>query len=470
MPTVSVTQLGGVNTYLNPVNGEGQLIHSVNFDSYPYGAKTKRPGYVTYLGTADGSAVNSLFTWYKNDGTTFFNYRASGTKLYYSTQGTGAWTVCGNGTISAGAKVGHAVLDDTMIVGDGAGSTRHTTDGTSFTNTTLAPISNSFAQYQGRIYAAGTSSTEFYSTTNNAADWATSGTSDSSSFTVPGAGKMGATYVISDRLVLTKNSGLMHRWDGYSLVDMATDLGPTSPYSVANVEGYGFHINRLGIMGYGGAKPTLISNAIQRQFYNNAGSGIVGTVFDTAPGVVHRYDYLVSVGAVTDDFVGKTMNNCIIKYDYQKNELLNYDFANKPTALNSYKDASGNQQLIFGDSSGQCYTYGGTATSDNGSPIPCSMEYVLHIGDPTEDKNFRWFNGIFNPGCEASVQVAIGNTYTEQRKKWVDIGQAVDGLVEYRFPQGSRGKILFIRVHESSKDYPLTCYGFTVDAEIIKTP
>lgn len=468
MGNISVLNLAGVNTYLSPmVKSDGDLIRGVNVESFPYGAKTKRPGYITYLGTADGSQVNTLFNWTKNDGTTLFNYRASGTALYYSTQGTGAWTLCGNGTITANSHIGHAVLDNTLIICDGAGSTRHTTNGTAFTDTTLAPVAVDLAEYQGRIYAAGTSSTLFYSTTNDATNWALSGTSDSSSFTIPGAGKLSRVFKVADRLIANKNSGLQFKWDGYSLVDTATGLAPSSPYSVANSEGYFFWLNRLGYFGYGGSKPQLLSNSIQRQIYNNSGSAIAGTVFDNAPSVEHRYNYMTSVGDTTDDFTQVTITNCIQKYNYQTNEWLNDSYANRPTAYLSYKDTSGSQQLIFGDSTGQCYQISGTATSDNGSPIVSVMEFVHNGGVPHLEKKWDWFTGFFNPGNEAKVQVAVGDTYTRDTLKWLDVGDCSDGVAEFRFPAGTRGRLMFVKVYESAIDSRFTFYGYDVQAEVI---
>jgi len=462
---IKVLNLGGLNTYLNPlVKNDGDLITSINMDSYPFAAKTKRQGYSTYLGTTDGSAVADLFSWTKNDGS-LFTYKVSNQKLYYSTQGTGDWTICGNGTLSAD-HVGYAVLDNTMILGDGVGSTRHTTTGTSFTNTTLAPVGEFFAQYQNRIYISGTSSTVFYSTTNDATNWALSGTADSSSFTVPGAGKMGAIFKANDRLVMTKTSGIIDRWDGHSLVDTSTKLGPSSPYSVDESEGYYMWLNRLGIMGYGGDKPQLLSNAIERQIYNRSGSAIVGSVFGTAPAGVHRYDYMVSVGTITDDFTSQTINNAVLKYNFQKNEFLDYSFYNQPSCFHSFVNSSGNQQFIFG-SGNQVYTLE-SGNTDNGQPIESIMEFVVHLGSPELDKEFKSLYGFFNPGCNAKVQIAITDTYTRDSKKWVEIGDFTDGILKYRFPkQKCRGKLLFIRIYENSKDPAFTCYGFAIDGDVI---
>lgn len=469
MANLTVLNLAGINTYLSPMlKGDSELLRGVNVESFPYGAKTKRPGYITHLGTPDTSQVNTLFNWTKNDGSTMFNYRASGSALYYSIQGTGSWTLAGNGTIADGAHIGYAVLDDTLIICDGAGSTRHTTNGTSFTNTTLAPVAVDLAEYQGRIYAAGTSSTLFYSTTNDATNWSTSGTADSSSFTVPGAGKLTRIFKVSDRLMAAKNSGLLYKWDGYSLIDTSTNLAPSSPYSVADSEGFFFWLTRLGHFGYGGSKPQLLSNAMQRQIYNNAGSAIAGTVFDNAPSVEHRYNYMTSVGSTTDDLINVQMNNCIQKYNYQTNEWLNDEMADRPTAYLSYKDTSGNQQLIFGDATGQCYQFAGTATSDNGKPIVSVLEFVHHGGIPYLEKKWDWFTGFFNPGNEAKVQIAVSDTFTRDKLNWVEVGDCSDGVAEFRFPPGTRGRLLFIKIYESSSDSRFTFYGYDVQAQPIR--
>ncbi len=467
--THSINNIGGLNLYVNHLaNQDGDCHVAINVDSYPYGAKSKRPGYVTYLGTADGSAVNSLFSWQKDDGTTVFTYRASGSSLYYSVQGTGAWTLAGNGTISPGAHVGAAVLNNTLIVGDGVGSTRHSTNGSTFTNTTLAPIGEFLDQFQNRIYAGGTASTLFYSTTGDPTNWNTSGTSDSNSLTIPGAGKMGRVFRAYDRLIATKNSGLMFRWDGYNLVDVSTKLGPSSPYSVAEKEGYYFWLNRDGHFGYGGVKPQLLSNAVQPQIYNDSGSAVAGTTFTTAPATTHRYDYYVALGgSLTDDFANQTITNPILKYNYQKNEYLNYSFYNQPTAWHSYRAASGVQTLIFGDAGGQCYTFGGTALSDNGHPIESKLEFDIHLDTPVYDKKWNWLWAYFNPGCQAQMQIAIADSYADAAQRWVDLGDLSSGVARYRFPAGSRGKLLFVKIHDSSTNARFMFQGITVSAEAI---
>ncbi len=124
MPTLSITNFSGINSNINPLElPDGNIIQALNVTSQPFGALTKRPGYNTFLGTPDNSSIMSLFSWWRNDGTTLELYRASGSALYSSAQGTGAWTLTGNGTISNGAHFGHAVLNDVLIGGEGRTAT-----------------------------------------------------------------------------------------------------------------------------------------------------------------------------------------------------------------------------------------------------------------------------------------------------------------------------------------------------------
>lgn len=452
-----LNDIGGINTYVNPLSQpDGNVIHCLNLDSNPLGGKKKRQGYSTFLNNPTSDTVNSLFSWTKNDGTTLWVYMASGTSVYSSQQGTGNWTACSNGGITSGAAVTYAMLDDNMIIGDANGTMKYTTDGTTFTDIGAAPVGGHHpVEYQGRIYTLGTASDVFYSTVGTIDDWV----SDSSSFLVGGSGKAIAQFKASDRLVINKNSGAMFRWDGDSLVDMATELGPSSPYSIGNVEDFRFYLNRLGIFTTNGEKPQLISNAVQRQIYNDAGNGISGSVFDTAPADVYKYDYYLSIGDVTDDLSGITISNAILKYNYQKNEFVNYKFNNFPTAWHSYRDVNGVEQFIFGDASGQVYTYGNSVYADNSVAIESSIQFVVHANMPFIDKEWGYIEVMTNPGCQAKIAIAVENTFVTGEKKWKEIGSLKSGFNQFRFPSGSRGRLLFINIYEASADTPFELYG-----------
>jgi len=471
MAVTRVFNLGELQLNISPfLQKEGSLLRCVNVERDGYGNYTKRRGYTTYLGTGDGLKVNSLFSWIRNDGTTFYNYRYSGSTLYYSTKGTGDWTACGLGTFTDGAYIGHEVLDDVMIVGDGTAETMHTTSGTNFATTTAAPKASQFIEYQGRIYAgrgtanSGTDTNWFYSSTGTATDW----TTDSSSIRVPGEGKILSSFKSSDRGIVTKDTGAIFKWNGDSLIDTVTNLGPSSPYSIASVEGYKLWLNRKGFYGFGGVRPEIVSNAIERQIYNGANTGIIGTMFDVAPAGIYKYDYFCAVGSVTDDLTGETVPNCVMKYNFQDNEWANWSFANFPTAFTTYKDSSGDEQMIWGDSTGQCYNLSGTALSDNGVAIESTLMGMLHFGQPENDKKFNYIWAFANPGCQARIQVAVSDSFTKGKLNWIDLKQTKDGVMEARFPVGTQGKLLFWKLYEMSKDAKWTFYGFSISYDILK--
>jgi len=457
----------GLDLLISPyLQQEGDLIRSVNVNNFPIGAKTKRPGYQTFLANPDNQPVTALFDWHKSDGTTFWLYRVSNGVIYNSAQGTAPWSPCSNGTITPGATPGYAILDDVLILGDGTAATRHSTDGVTFTNTPAAPYAPWFEVYQGRVYAIGTASDIFYSCVSDATNWTSGGTADSSSIHVPGKGKLNSCFKIADRLIMTKNSGEGYRWDGYTLYDMATNLGPTSPYSIGKIEQHRFWINRQGIYGFDGDAFTLLSNPVGRLIFNDNNTGIAGTTFDTAPGVGNRWDYFVTVGSSTDDLTNEQITNLTLDYDFQHNEWTCYNTATLPTCWLAFDDNTRTRQTIFGDSSGQCYQWGGTALSDNGTPIQAVMEGVIHFGSPEADKKFNYIWAMTNPGCQAHIQVAIANTFTKQKLNWISLGDLSDGITEMRFPKDSDGKLMFWKLTENSMQDRFTFFGFVVDVDI----
>lgn len=467
MSKLTTFSLPSLDLRLSPfLQKQGAVLRALNVERDSIGAYKKRPGYVSFLGTPDNSQVNTLFSWIQNDGVSNFVYRASGNILYHSLAGTGAWTVSGNGTISSGGHFGQAVLDNTLIGGDGTLASRHTTNGTSFTSTSGAPLAEHWAEFQGRAWAArgtavsGTNTDLFYSTTGTATDW----TTDASSIRIPGPGRINSLFKASDRLNTSKDAGNIFRWDGFSLIDLATNLGPSSPYSIGNIEDYRVYLNKQGYYGYAGGKPSIISNSIKRQIANNSGSAITGTTFGNAPGIAYQYAYYCSVGTITDDLTEVTIPNAIHRYDFQLDEWTNWRFANRPTAFGTYQDTSSNQQMIFGDAGGQCYQMSGTALSDNGAPIEVQLMGFIH-GGSLEDKKWNWIRAMFNPGCRAKLAIALSDTFSPRTLNWQEVGDAVDGVVEYRFPGGSRGKFCFWKVSENSTSTPFECYAIEHSAE-----
>lgn len=483
---------------------DGIPIHLLNVVGFPYGGYSKRPGYGTFLGTL-GARVNNLFSYSPyptSGGTNLFIYAAAGSLLSYSSQGTGAWTTAqgagtadSGGTITNGNYVGHAVLNNVLILGDGAGSTRHTTNGTVFTNTSLAPIAQYLSQFHNRIYTSvGTSGYLQYCVANDATNWNTGGTSDSSAFIIPNEGGVLNHFVAGNRLNIVKQRGDMFNWDDTTLVDMSTKYGPSSPWGVANIDDTWFWLNQYGIFTFDGANKQLISNPIQRHFYNRQNTGIGTATWGTASGVGHIWDYLVAVGTVTDDFTGRTISNAIERYDFQKNQFTYWSFADAPTAWHSYNDINQKRQLIFGGTAGQVFQMDLTKTSDNGSPIQTEMVFLFTYStqgtqftqqsaatllSAIYEQKWNWIRLAFNPGDEVNIQYAFSNTMTYQHLKWSeaintnkrtgDYYQISDGVVEIRFPNDPnnmpRSRFMFLRIYDNSDNSAWTYYGCQLDSE-----
>jgi hypothetical protein len=470
MADLRVFNLQGLNLRINPLLIDpGEAIRLVNVDNDPLGGKKKRPGFVSFLDNPDNAKVNTLLYWGDPVVGTYL-YRASGSIVYYYNVGVGtatAWSICGNGTIANGAHIGGAVLENTLIIGDGQGSTRHTTNGTSFTNTNLAPIGEYFEQYQQRIFVGGTASTLFFSTTGDATNWSGSGTADSSSIQIPGAGNINGVLKLSDRILANKSDANQFLYDGDTLNDLATKGGLSSPYSYSKVETVGFWLNRNGIYSSNGGIPQLISNPIQRQLYNDDNTGIAGTTFLNAPGAAYRFDYLLSVGSITDDLTKESIANCVLKYDFQLDQWSNYSMAVAPTAMQTMINNAGSTELVFGDDNGNTYLFGGTATSDNGTAIESSLEYVINFGKPDFEKKWNYLHAFFNPGCQAQVRVAIADTFRVSGKNYIPIGDIHDGLGDFRFPRESQSNLLFMKITERSTNSRFRFYGYAVDADVM---
>lgn len=468
--------LGSLNLYVNPfLQNNGQLLRAVNVDTTPYGALTKRKGYEAYLGTATGGTVQQLFSVDLTDNNSApYLYRYSNNVLFFKDlTGTADWTACNNGTFS-GNNIGYTVLENTMIVGDGVGSTRHTTNGTSFTNTTGAPIARYFEQFQQRVFAGGTANTLFFSTTGTASDWSGVSPSDSSSFQIPGEGQIVGLRKVNDTLKIFKKGGNMFTFDGDYLVDEATKSGLNYSNSLANIEDYHMWINDDGMYGSGGGRPELLSNPIE-PFFREANG------FNTdAPAGAHRFDFYFSpLETITEDILDTSIEKPVIKYNIQKNQFLTWKMnalaSPGITAFASYKDATTNpyNAFIFGDSAGQVYKFFKDSSNndiydDNGAPIESIVEMLIHLDAPEDAKQWYELTLFFNPGSTAKVQIGTTNVFNRNNLRLTDLGDTSEGFIHYRFPQKTQSNLLFLRIYENSTNPSWTWYGGVVDADIVE--
>lgn len=489
-----------VNSYNNPLQYDGQLIHGNNIQFFPYGAISKRGGYYSILDNPDGAQVNALFAFPFQNGTQLFTYRASGSNLYFSTQGTTNWQQASPGTIANGAYVSSAVFNNILAVGDGNTQLWTSTDGTSFSQPASAPIAQYMTIFHNRLYTAdGTSSNVQYSTANDPTNWTNVGTADSSFLVTTSPGANQGLFVAGNMLQMTKSKGDMFTWDDTDLTDVSTVYGPTSPRSLAQIDNYWFYVNVLGIFGDDGVNKEVLSNPVQRMFYNRLGVNVSGVNLVNSGnvlGATFLWDYLAVVGNINDDFTGVKLNNAIIKYDYQKNSFCYWTFADFPTAITSYFDIDNHPNLVFGNASGQVFQYDPGRTSDNGNPIDTEAIFLftyaaqstgfsqtsasMQLGSSYR-KYWKWLRLFFNPGCEMNIQFSFSDSLSPQHQIWSEVinmktnakgnyWQEADGSLEIRFPRNNGNnepysRFLFLKIYESSTTSQWSYYGSQIEAD-----
>lgn len=488
-----------VSTYSNPLTSDGQLIHANNIQFFPFGAISKRGGYRPILQSL-GTQINGLFAFPFQNGTQLFTYAAAGGTLFSSTQGTANWAQTNPGTVAPGQYIGNAVFNNVLAYGDGVNQLWTGTNGTAFTQPGSAPIAQYMTIFHNRLYTTdGTSSNVQYSTANDPTNWTNVGTSDSSLLVTTSPGANQGLFVAGNMLQMTKSKGDMFTWDDTDLTDVSTIYGPTSPKSLAQIDNYWFYVNIYGLFGNGGAQAEMLSNPVQRMFYNKLGVNVSGTNLVNSGnvlGATYYWDYLAVVGNINDDFTGVKLSNAIIKYDYQKNSFCYWTFADFPTAINSYIDIYNHPQLIFGNASGQVFQFDPGYTADNGNPIDTEAIFLftyaaqqtgfsqtsasMQLGSSYE-KKWNWIRLFFNPGCEMNIQFSFSNSLSPQHQIWSEVinmkanargdyWQEADGTLEVRFPTNNpnnmpRSRFLFLKIYESSTTSQWQYNGCQIDAE-----
>lgn len=489
---------------INPMSSDGQLIYGLNITSgviVGNGAIAKRPGYRSYLQSL-GTQINTLFSFYDSSGTRLYTYAAAGSLLNYSTQGTGNWTQASPGTINPGAYVGNAVMEQGLTgtqflcIGDGNQPLLVTSNGTSFTSPGSAPVAQYLCPYLNVMYTTdGSTNILNASSPEDPTDWQIGGTNNSTQYYMANSGAAKNLFVAGNTLIITRSQGNIFTWDTTQFIDTSTTYGPSSPRSIAQIDDYWFYLNSFAVTGFDGAQKQVLSNPIQRQFYNRQGSGITPTSFGTAPSTSWYWYYLTAVGTVTDDFTQRTIPNAILQYDYQNNQWFDWSFAAPPTAMHSYYDTNNVRQMIFGDATGQAYKMDMTATSDNGKPIQTDAIFLFTYDQQSTafsqtsasalstamyEKKWNMLRMFFNPGDEVNVQFAFSNSLTLQRLTWSEAvlvkgrtkgtyWQCSHGVLEMRFPDNEnnprRSRFLFMRVYDYSATSSWVYNGCMLDAD-----
>jgi hypothetical protein len=335
--------------------------------------------------------------------------------------------------------------------------------GESFEDATTdgAPLAPYWTSFQERIYAAGVPIDKdvlHWCSIGNALNWSLVSPSDSSSLNIDKffGGVIQNIKMLNDRVVIWKE-GMIKRWDEEYLRTVLASDGLDAPYSVAEINGMAFSLDRNAIRLYDGSAPQELTSKIEDLIF---GIDFGATNTPRICGEVFKKKYYLSVGTITDED-GETITNAWIVYDYNKNSFWLYSLADQATAMCQLKCSDGVQRMYFGGTTGSVFQMF-SGDTDNGTEIEAILEGHIFYVAGTEQ--------FINPG-EIIVASKFGHEMTVQLRD--DYNDEAITIGEHDKPVsnnltdelGNNVLGLAVTITHSSKGKPIF-YGFSLGFDI----
>jgi len=447
---------------------KGEWKKIVNWDIAKIGCATKRDGYTTILNAPDASEILSIIPFKVGATRKLIMINAAG-KLYVadpivdSTWGTAKLTGLNTSARWTGAMLHDDSGNAVMILGNGY-QTYRTSDANSFVDanaTDGAPLAPYWTAWQERVYGAGVPADKdvlHWCSIGDATNWSAVSPSDSNSLNIDkfAGGVIQNIRMINDRVVIWKEE-LTKRWDEEYLRTVRDSDGLTAPYSLADIKGMAFTLDRNAVRLYDGNEPQEISSKIEDLIIGiNMGSENLPRIC----GAVFNKRYHLSVGTITDED-GDTISNAWIVYDYNKNAFWLYSLAKQATAMATLKCSDGVERLYFGGTDGNvCQMFSGDTDDDE------EIEAVLegHIFYPVGTEMFIEPKKIIVAskfGHEMKVQLT--DDYSDNTMTIGEFDKPVSHNITDKLGNNVLG--LAVNIAHASKGKP-TFYGFTLGYEV----
>lgn len=447
---------------------KGEWKKIVNWDIAKIGAATKRDGYLSILNAPDASEILSIIPFEAGTIRKLIMINAAG-KLYVadpivdSTWGTAKLTGLNTSARWTGAMLHDDAGAVVMILGNGL-QTYRTVDASTFVNantTDGAPLAKYWTAWQERVFGAGVPADKdvlHWCSIGDATDWSAVSPSDSNSLNIDkfSGGTIQNIRMINDRVVIWKER-MTKRWDEEYLRTVRDSDGLTAPYSLADIKGMAFTLDRNGIRLYDGNEPQEISSKIEDLII---GIDMGTTNLPRICGAVFNKRYHLSVGTITDED-GNTISNAWIVYDYNKNAFWLYSLAVQATAMATLKCSDGVERMYFGGTTGTvCQMFSGD--TDNGTEIESILEG--HIFYPVGTEMFIEPKKIIVAskfGHEMKVQ--LRDDYSDNVMTIGEFDKPVSHNITDQLGNNVLG--LSVNIVHASKGKPIF-YGFTLGYEV----
>lgn len=451
---------------LTVLKGEWKKI--VNWDIAKIGAATKRDGYTAILNAPDASEILSIIPFISGTTRKLIMINAAG-KLYVadpvvdSTWGSALLTGLSTTARWTGAMLHDDSGNPVMILGNGL-HTYRTSDAVTFTDansTDGAPLAKYWTAWQERVFGAGVPADQdvlHWTSIGDATNWSAVSPSDSNSLNIDkfAGGVIQNIRMINDRVVIWKES-VIKRWDEEYLRTVRDSDGLTAPYSLADIKGMAFTLDRNAIRLYDGNEPLEISSKIEDLIL---GIDMGSTNLPKICGAVLNKRYHLSVGDITDED-GEVISNAWIIYDYNKNSFWLYSLADQATSMATLKCSDGVERMYFGDSSGTVYQMF-SGDTDDGEEISAILEG--HIFYPVGTEIFIDPKKIIVAskfGHEMKVQ--LRDDYSDNIMTIGEFDKPVSHNITDKLGNDVLG--LSVNVAHATKGKPIF-YGFTLGYEV----
>ena len=444
---------------------KGEWKKIVNWDIDKKGCLTKRKGYEPRLNAPDNSEILSLIPFEVGSVRKLIMINASG-NLYVADPATDStWGTAILTGLNTSARWTATVLHDSagtgyMILGNGY-QVYKTSDATTFSAVSGAPLAKYWCSFQERVFAAGVPADKdvlHWCSIGDLTNWSAVSPSDSSSLNIDkhSGGVIRAIRTINDRVVIWKQDR-MKRYDEEYLRTLRASNGVDAPYSISEVDGMAFSLDRNAIRLYDGNSPIEISEKIKDlidgiDFSDANKERICGKVF--------KEKYFLATGDINDED-GNTIANAWIVYDYNKNAFWLYSLEKKATAMTKLMCSDGVERLYFGSTNGQIYQMF-SGDTDNGTEIEAMLEG--HVFYPVGPENY------IQP-----KEFIIASKYGHQIKAQItdDYADNTITIGEYDKPVDSNligelgSNVLGVRINivHATKGRPIF-YGFSLGYEI----
>jgi hypothetical protein len=281
--------------------------------------------------------------------------------------------------------------------------------------------------------------------------------SDSSSLNVDkhSGGLIQNIKTLNDRVVVWKKE-LIKRWDEEYLRTVKASHGLDAPYSIAEVDGAAFSLDRDAIRLYDGNAPIEISEKIEDLIF---GIDFDDTNRERICGEVFKKKYYLSVGDITDED-SDTISNAWIVYDYNKNAFWLYSLADKATAMTKLMCSDGEQRLYFGDDAGNVYQMF-SGQLDDTEEIEAVLEgHLFYPTGPEFVVEPKQITIVSARGHQ--MKSVLSDGYENERYNLGDNPEPVSQNLISKLGNGVSS--LKIEIAHSTKGRP-TFYGFTLGYE-----